>query len=88
MFLRELCQKHDVESAVFLVDGAQHPHTALNRAGLRFQTEQHGNRNAIERIFRELKRRTSSFSHCFSHAEPQTAENWLQAFAAWFNPPN
>jgi putative transposase len=88
IFLRELRQKHDVESAEFLVDGAQHLQTALARAGLRFQTTRHGNRNAIERIFRELKRRTSSFSHCFSHAEPQTAENWLQAFAAWFNAPN
>jgi putative transposase len=87
-FLRELRQKHDVESAVFLVDGAQHLQTALARAGLRFQTERNGNRNAIERIFRELKRRTSSFSNCFSHVEPQTAENWLQAFAAWFNTPN
>jgi len=28
------------------------------------------------------------FSNCFSHAEPQTAENWLQAFAAWLNAPN
>jgi putative transposase len=88
IFLRELRQKHDVESAEFLVDGAQHLQTALARAGLRFQTTRHGNRNAIERIFRELKRRTSSFSHCFSHVEPQTAENWLQAFAAWFNAPN
>ena len=88
MFLRELRDKHEVESAVFLVDGAQHLQTALARAGLRFQTERHGNRNAIERIFRELKRRTSSFSNCFSHVEPQTAKTWLQAFAAWLNAPN
>ena len=88
IFLRELRQKHEVESAVFLVDGAQHLQTALARAGLRFHTERHGNRNAIERIFRELKRRTSSFSNCFSHVEPETAEKWLQAFAAWFNAPN
>ncbi|WP_049986427.1 IS6 family transposase [Halobellus rufus] len=88
IFLRELRQKHDVESAVFLVDGAQHLQTALARAALRFQTERNGNRNAIERIFRELKRRTSSFSNCFSHVELQTAEKWLQAFAAWFNAPN
>ncbi|SFH58558.1 putative transposase [Halorubrum aquaticum] len=88
MFLRELREKHEIESAVFLVDGAQHLQTALARAGLRFQTERHGNRNAIERIFRELKRRTSSFSNCFSHVEPQTAEKWLQAFAAWLNAPN
>ncbi len=26
-------------------------------------------------VFRELKRRTSSFSNCFSHVEPATAEN-------------
>ncbi|MDL0138971.1 IS6 family transposase, partial [Halobacterium salinarum] len=26
--------------------------------------------------------------NCFSHVEPQTAENWLQAFAAWLNAPN
>ena len=88
IFLRELRQKHDVESAVFLVDGAQHLQTALQRAGLRFQIRRHGNRNAVERIFRELKRRTSSFSNCFSHVEPKTAENWLQSFARWHNAPN
>jgi len=88
IFLRELRQKHDVETAVFLVDGAQHLQTALQRAGLRFQMRRHGNRNAIERIFRELKRRTSSFSNCFSHVEPKTAESWLQAFARWHNATN
>ncbi|OYR53989.1 IS6 family transposase [Halorubrum halodurans] len=88
IFLRELRQRHDVESSVFLVDGAKHLQTALSRAGLRFQTERHGNRNAIERIFRELKRRTSSFSNCFSHVEPATAENWLQSFARWLNATN
>jgi putative transposase len=88
LFLRELRKKHDVETAVFLVDGAQHLQTALSRAGLRFQTRRHGNRNAVERIFRELKRRTSSFSNCFSHVKPETAENWLQSFARWHNAPN
>jgi putative transposase len=88
IFLRELRQKHDVETAVFLVDGAQHLQTALQRAGLRFQMCRHGNRNTVERIFRELKRRTSSFSNCFSHVEPETAENWLQSFARWHNAPN
>ena len=88
IFLRELRQKHDVETAVFLVDGAQHLQTALHRAGLRFQISRHGNRNAVERIFRELKRRTSSFSNCFSHVEPETAENWLQSFARWLNATN
>jgi len=88
MFLRELREKHNVESAEFLVDGAKHLETALQRAGLRFQISRHGNRNAIERIFRELKRRTSSFSNCFSHVEPETAETWLQAFASWHNATN
>ncbi|WP_423998662.1 IS6 family transposase [Haloarcula salina] len=88
IFLRELRQKHDIETAIFLVDGAQHLQTALQRAGLRFQMCRHGNRNAVERIFRELKRRTSSFSNCFSHVEPETAENWLQSFARWYNAPN
>ena len=45
MFLRELRQKQDVESAVFFVDGAQHLQTALTRTSLRFQTERTGNRN-------------------------------------------
>jgi len=88
MFLRELRHKHDIETAVFLVDGTQHLQTALQRAGLRFQMYRHGNRNAVERIFRELKRRTSSFSNCFSHVEPETAEKWLQSFARWHNAPN
>jgi len=88
IFLKELRQKHDVETAVFFVDGAKHLRAALQRAGLRFQTERHGNRNAVERIFREVKRRTSSFSNCFSHVEPKTAENWLQSFARWHNAPN
>ena len=88
IFLRELRQKHDVETTVFLVDGAQHLQTALQRAGLRLQISRHGNRNAVERIFREVKRRTSSFSNCFSHVEPDTAENWLQSFARWHNAPN
>ena len=35
-FLRELRQKHDVETAVFLVDGAKHLQTAvLNRGTAR-----------------------------------------------------
>jgi len=58
-FLRELKQKHDVSEAVFLVDHAHHLSAALNRVGIRYQTARHGNRNAVERLFREIKRRTS-----------------------------
>jgi putative transposase len=50
-FLHELREKHDVENAEFLVDNAHHLAAALQRAGLRFQTIRHGNRNAVERIF-------------------------------------
>jgi putative transposase len=84
-FLRELREKHDVSDAMFLVDYAQHLAAALRRAGLRFQTMRHGNRNAVERVFREVKRRTYSFSNSFSHVQPTTAETWLQAFAVWWN---
>ena len=84
-FLRELRKKHDVEDAVFLVDHAKHLAAALRRSGLRFQAVRHGNRNAVERVFREVKRRTSSFSNSFSHVDPATAETWLQAFAVWWN---
>ena len=85
IFLRELREKHDVSDAVFLVDGAKHLQTALRRSGLRFRYERHGNRNSIERVFREVKRRTSSFSNTFSHVDPYTAETWLQSFAVWHN---
>jgi len=84
-FLRELQQKRDVSNAVFLVDYAQHLAAALHRVGLRFQSIRHGNRNAIERVFRKVKRCTSSFSNSFSRVQPTTAETWLQAFAVWWN---
>jgi len=85
MFLRELKQKHDVDDALFLVDGAPWLHKACERHGLRFQHETHGNRNAVERVYREVKRRTHIFSNTFSHANPETAENWLLAHARWLN---
>lgn len=84
MFLAELRDKHLVDDALFLVDSAPWLQAALDRHGLRFQYEHHGNRNSVERVFREVKRRTNQFSNCFSHAEAETVENWLQAFAfAW-----
>jgi len=85
IFLRELRQKHDVDDALFLVDAAPHLKSAVHRAGLRFQVNRHGDRNSVERVFREVKRRTSSFSNCFSHVQPTTAETWLRAFAVWWN---
>ena len=37
LFLHELTEKHDLDDAVFLVDGAKHLQTALRRSGLRFR---------------------------------------------------
>jgi transposase-like protein len=83
-FIRELCEKHDLAEAVVLVDGASSLQTACSRHGLRFRVERHGNRNSVERVFREMKRRTSSFSNCFSNADAETADQWLRSFAfAW-----
>ena len=84
MFLTELREKHLVDDALFLVDSAPWLQAALHRHGLDYRYEKHGNRNSVERVFRELKRRTNQFSNCFSHAEADTVENWLRAFAfAW-----
>ena len=85
VFLRELREKHNIDDATFLIDDADHLQAALSRLGLRFQVRRHGNRNAVERVFREVKRRTSSFSNTFSNVEPPTAESWLEAFAVWWN---
>ena len=85
MSLAELCEKHLVDDALFLVDGAPWLQAACHRHSLRFQSVTHGNRNAIERVFKELKRRTEAFANHFRHADPNAAETWLQAFAVCFN---
>ena len=84
-FLSELAEKHDVDDAVFLVDDADDLIGGLRREGYSYRIEQHGFRNSVERVFREVERRTSSFSNCFSHVDPATAESWLQAHAVWWN---
>jgi putative transposase len=84
-FLTELTEKHDVSDAVFLVDDADDLIGGLRRENLSYRVQQHGFRNSIERVFREVQRRTSSFSNCFSHVDPTTAETWLQAHAVWWN---
>jgi putative transposase len=83
-FFRELREKHDVDDAVFLIDGAVPLKDACQRHGLDLRYERHGNRNSVERIFREVKRRTYLFSNFYSHVNAETAEQWLQSFAfAW-----
>ena len=83
-FFAELREKHDVDDAVFLIDGSHSLKDACRRHSLDFRYERHGNRNSVERVFREIKRRTASFSNCFSNAEADTADDWLRSFAfAW-----
>ena len=43
-------------NAVFLVDGSHSLQDACQRHGFDFRYEKHGNRNAFERVFREIKR--------------------------------
>jgi len=85
LFVQELTEKHDVEDSLFLIDSAPWLKAALHDFNLRFQTESNGNRNAVERVFKELKRRTKQFANHFKHAEAETAENWLQTFAFTWN---
>ena len=67
LFLRELQQYVPVTKVTILIDNVHHLKAALSRLGLRFQMRRHENRNAVERVFREIKRRTSSFSNTFSY---------------------
>jgi len=83
-FLTEIDEKHDVSEAVFLIDGAQSLQAACHRGGYDFRYEKHGNRNAVERVFREIKRRTICFSNCFSNASAETADDWIRSLSfAW-----
>jgi transposase-like protein len=83
-FLAEIEEKHDVSEAVFLVDGSHSLQAACHRRGYNFRYEKHGNRNAVERVFREIKRRTVCFSNCFSNASADTADDWITSLSfAW-----
>ena len=67
-----------------LVDGAPWLQAALFEENLRFQHVTHGDRNSVERVFKELKRRTKQFANHFRNATHCSAENWLQTLAfAW-----
>lgn len=81
IFLRELAEKHDVDDSEFLVDGAPWLQAGLFELGMHFRHETFGERNPVERIFQEIKRRTDQFYNTFSRASPESAENWLQALS-------
>jgi len=84
-FFTELREKHDVDDAVFLVDGAAPLQDACSRHGLDYRYVKHGNRNSVERVFREVKRRTLCLSNCFSNATKETADKWLRSYAFTWN---
>ena len=84
-FLTQLHRRYRLGDIEFLVDDADYLVNVLDEDGYRFQMISHGNRNAIERVFWEIERRTSSFATSLSHVEPQTAESWLQALAVRHN---
>jgi transposase-like protein len=68
-FLAELHRRYQLDGVLFLVDDADYLGPVLAEDGYRFQILAHGNRNAIERVFCEIERRTSSFANSFSHVE-------------------
>lgn len=72
-FFAELRERHDVDDVMFLVDGDKALNYACHRHGLDFRDEHDGNRNSAERIFREIKHRTSSFSNIFRDTRAETA---------------
>ena len=83
-FYRELREKHDVDGPEFLIDGDHSLEYACQRHNLSIRYERHGDRKRVERVILEIKRRTTSFSNCYSNAKQETADQWLAALAyAW-----
>ena len=74
-FLDELHRRYQLDDVLFLVDDADYLGPVLAEDGYRFQVISHRNRNAIERVFREVERRTSSFANSFGHVTLETAES-------------
>jgi transposase-like protein len=48
---------------------------------MHFRHEAYGDRNPVERVFQEIKRRTNHLSNTFSHASAESAEQWLKAIS-------
>jgi len=65
-FFADLRDKHDIDDATVLVDGSASLQRACRKHDLDFRYERHGNRNSVERVFREIKHRTASFSNCLA----------------------
>jgi len=84
-FLADLHRRCQLDGVEFLVDDADYLVNVLDNDGYEFRVVSHGNRNAIERVFWEIERRTSSFATSFNHVNPETAESWIQALAVRHN---
>lgn len=54
-FFADLREKHDIDDAMFLINGSHSLKDACCRHGLDFRHEQHRNRNSVEHVFREIK---------------------------------
>jgi len=76
-FFVDLCEKHDVDGAIILLDGTAALQRACRKHDLDFRYERHGNRNSVERVFREIKRGTI----CSSNAKAEIANEWLRSAA-------
>jgi len=74
-FFAELREKYHIDDTVFLIDDLHSLKHACCRHSLDFRYECHGNRNSVGRVVREIKRRTTSFSNCFSNAEAGAADD-------------
>ena len=74
-FFVELREKHDIDDAVFLINGLHSLKDTCCRHSLNFRYKCHGNRNNVGRVFGEIKRRITSFSNCFSNAEADAADD-------------
>ncbi|AXR76262.1 Transposase (plasmid) [Natrarchaeobaculum sulfurireducens] len=77
-FVRELREEHDVNDAVFLISRDISLQYVCERHDLEFRYERHGGQNSTKHVFREIKRRTTTFSNCFSNTKGTTVDQWLE----------
>ena len=84
-FFADLRDTHDIDDATVLVDGSASLQRGCRKHDLDFSYERHGNRNSVERVFCEIKRRATRLSNCFSNAKAKTADEWLRSFAFPWN---
>lgn len=79
LLLEELAEKHDINQSEFFVDGAPWLQAGFFELGMHLRHETHGERNPVERAFKEIKRITEQIFNNFPNADPETVESWLCA---------